>query len=240
MEGEEGGGGGGGGWGSGAPGGGAVVRLARELRELQREPCEGIAVHVNEANVADVQADIRGPEGTPFEGGIFRMRLAIGPDYPQAPPKGYFVTQIFHPNIATSGEICVNTLKRDWQPTHGLRHILMVIRCLLIEPFPESALNEEASSLLLEDYAEYEKNARLVTQIHAAPRLGGGGAGAASGAGASSGSNGIERSNTFPLQRDTANQATSLQRTGSGPPLGATGMKVAGKKLDKKRSLRRL
>ena len=36
----------------------------------------------------------------------------------------------------------MNTLKRDWQPTHGLRHILMVIRCLLIEPFPESAERE--------------------------------------------------------------------------------------------------
>lgn len=31
-----------------------------------------------------------------------------------------------------------------------LRHILMVVRCLLIEPFPESALNEEAAKMLLE------------------------------------------------------------------------------------------
>ena len=29
----------------------------------------------------------------------------------------------------------------------------MVIRCLLIEPYPESALNEEAGKALLEDYA---------------------------------------------------------------------------------------
>ena len=125
---------------------------------------------MNEANVADIQADIEGPEGTPFEGGTFRMRLALGPEYPAAPPKGYFVTRIFHPNVATSGEICVNTLKRDWQPSHGVRHILMVVRCLLIEPFPESALNEEASSLLLDDYEEYAKNARLMTSIHAAPK----------------------------------------------------------------------
>lgn len=26
--------------------------------------------------------------GTPFEGGLFRMRLAIGPEFPNAPPKG--------------------------------------------------------------------------------------------------------------------------------------------------------
>lgn len=39
---------------------------------------------------------------------------------------GYFVTRIFHPNIAKNGEICVNTLKKDWKPTLGLRHVLLV------------------------------------------------------------------------------------------------------------------
>ncbi len=39
---------------------------------------------------------------------------------------GYFVTRIFHPNVAKNGEICVNTLKKDWKPTLGLRHVLLV------------------------------------------------------------------------------------------------------------------
>lgn len=81
---------------------------------------------------------------------------------------GFFLTKIFHPNIRQpSGEICVNTLKKDWQPTHGLRHVLMVIRCLLIEPFPESALNEEAAKLMLEEYDEYFRRAKMFTSIHA-------------------------------------------------------------------------
>lgn len=66
---------------------------------------------------------------------------------------GFFLTKIFHPNISKTGEICVNTLKRDWKPELSLTHILTVIRCLLIEPYPESALNEEAGKLLLEDYS---------------------------------------------------------------------------------------
>lgn len=40
-------------------------------------------------------------------------------------------------------------------------------RCLLIEPFPESALNEEAGRLLMEDYEAYAQHARLMTSIHA-------------------------------------------------------------------------
>ena len=39
---------------------------------------------------------------------------------------GFFLTKIFHPNIATNGEICVNTLKKDWNPNLGLRHVLIV------------------------------------------------------------------------------------------------------------------
>lgn len=89
--------------------------------------------------------------------------------------------------MSKKGEICVNTLKKDWNPSKGLRHVLMVrkscntnlsvsdifhsssktIKCLLIAPNPESALNEEAGRLLLEKYEDYAKHAKLMTQIHA-------------------------------------------------------------------------
>jgi hypothetical protein len=39
---------------------------------------------------------------------------------------GYFLTKIFHPNVAKNGEICVNTLKKDWKEDLGFRHILLV------------------------------------------------------------------------------------------------------------------
>ena len=42
-----------------------------------------------------------------------------------------------------------------------------VIRCLLIEPNPESALNEEAGKLLLEAYDDYHSRAKMMTEIHA-------------------------------------------------------------------------
>ena len=39
---------------------------------------------------------------------------------------------------------------------------VQVVRCLLIEPFPESALNEEAGKMLMEDYEGYAKHARYL------------------------------------------------------------------------------
>lgn len=37
----------------------------------------------------------------------------------------------------------------------------------MIEPNPESALNEEAGKLLLESYEEFSKHARVITEVHA-------------------------------------------------------------------------
>ena len=125
---------------------------------------------------------------------------------------GFFLTKIFHPNIRQpSGEICVNTLKKDWQPSHGIRHVLMVIRCLLIEPFPESALNEEAAKLMLEDYDEYFRRAKMFTGIHAKP-----------------------------CRSLLPGEAASAEGTGSAAENPATKKAKSEKKMDKKKSLRRL
>lgn len=83
------------------------------------------------------------------------------------------LTKIFHPNVAQpSGEICVNTLKKDWKVGEwSLKHIFEIIRCLLIVPFPESSLNEEAGKQFMEDYKSFCESARVYTEVHAKPSL---------------------------------------------------------------------
>lgn len=64
----------------------------------------------------------------------------------------------------------MNTLKRDWQSDVTLSHVLQVIRCLLIVPFPESSLNDEAGKLFMTSYDEYASRARMITELHAIKR----------------------------------------------------------------------
>ena len=65
----------------------------------------------------------------------------------------------------------MNTLKKDWNPqAWSLYNIFEVIKCLLIVPFPESSLNEEAGKLFMEDYQEYFKHARMINEFNAVPK----------------------------------------------------------------------
>ncbi|TYZ61682.1 hypothetical protein PybrP1_005694 [[Pythium] brassicae (nom. inval.)] len=145
-----------------------IQRVARELRRLVVAPLDGIRyLPQDEEQLSELHVELRGPETTPYEGGFFRIKLVLSDGFPQAPPRGLFLTKIFHPNIATSGDICVNTLKKDWSPALGIAHVLQVIRCLLIVPFPESSLNDEAGRLFMDSYDEYARRARLWTAIHA-------------------------------------------------------------------------
>lgn len=104
-----------------------MKRLIAELAELTTtRPCEGIKVGFNEDNITEeISAEIEGPTGTPYEGGLFRVKLLLGGEYPSVPPKGFFLTKAFHPNISEKGEICVSVLKKDWTPEMGIRHVLL-------------------------------------------------------------------------------------------------------------------
>ncbi len=47
--------------------------------------------------------------------------------------------------------------------------LFQTVKCLLIYPNAESALNEEAGKLLLEQYQDYFSRAKMMTEIHARP-----------------------------------------------------------------------
>jgi ubiquitin-conjugating enzyme E2 S len=101
-------------------------------------------------------------EGTPFVGGCFKLKLILSQEYPNAPPRGFFLTKIYHPNVADNGDICVNTLKKDWTTDVTLKHIFQVIKCLLIVPFPESSLNCEAGKIMQHDFFSFITYGRTV------------------------------------------------------------------------------
>lgn len=60
------------------------------------------------SSLSHLEGTITGPEGTPYEGGVFKIDIIIPSSYPFEPPKMKFVTKIWHPNISSNtGAICL-------------------------------------------------------------------------------------------------------------------------------------
>lgn len=61
-------------------------------------------------------ATVFGPDETPWEGGVFSLRITFGDQYPEKPPRIRFTSEVFHPNgtrrveqnlLASHGNACL-------------------------------------------------------------------------------------------------------------------------------------
>ena len=78
--------------------------------------------------VATRNAVIIGPADTPFEDGTFRLVMNFEEQYPNKPPGVKFISQMFHPNVYGTGELCLDILQNRWSPTYEVAAILTSIQ----------------------------------------------------------------------------------------------------------------
>jgi len=145
-----------------------LKRLTRELRELLRNPPENCSAGpVNKKNMTVWNGTIIGPTDSPYENGIFKLKITFPEQYPFKAPKVYFETKIYHPNINKHGEICLDVLKDQWSPALSTSKLLLSISALLTDPNPDDPLVSEAANLYKNDRKEYDRVAKEWTEKYA-------------------------------------------------------------------------
>lgn len=144
-----------------------VRRLQKELLDIQRNDIPNLSAGLVGENLFEWEAVILGPIETPYEGGIFNLNISIPSNYPFKPPIVIFKTKIYHPNINSSGNICLDILKSQWSPSLTISKILLSICSLLSDPNPNDPLVPEIASVFKNNIELYNKTAREWTNIHA-------------------------------------------------------------------------
>ncbi|KAL2353481.1 ubiquitin-conjugating enzyme/RWD-like protein [Cryomyces antarcticus] len=99
----------------------------------------------------------KGPEETPFAGGLWKIHVELPDQYPYKSPSIGFKNRIFHPNIdELSGSVCLDVINQTWSPMYDMVNIFEVfLPQLLRYPNPTDPLNGEAAALLMRDSKSY-------------------------------------------------------------------------------------
>ncbi len=127
-----------------------ILRVKKEYEEL-REDFVSI-VWIEKITINHWKAYIEGPEGTVYQGGIFKIDIKIPEDYPISRPKMHFGSHVWHPNIyAHTGCIGLPLLKHNWTPQLDIRKVLLAIQDLLRNPDPRIIKRQS------EGYSRYKR-----------------------------------------------------------------------------------
>jgi ubiquitin-conjugating enzyme E2 T len=148
-----------------------LSRMKKELERLKKDPPHGVTCWCKEGRLNSLGANLLGAEGTPYEGGLFKLEIDIPANYPFQPPHVQFVTKIYHPNIDTAGRICLDVLKSpptgSWKPAHNLHTILTSIQLLLAEANPDDGLMADISNEYKQQRPTFNAKAKEWTRTHA-------------------------------------------------------------------------
>ena len=69
----------------------AVQRIQKEMLELIKQPLAYVSAGPDdESDLTRWSATIAGPKGTPYEGGVFQLKISFPPEYPYKPPTAAF------------------------------------------------------------------------------------------------------------------------------------------------------
>ncbi|KAI6174174.1 hypothetical protein M3Y98_01161100 [Aphelenchoides besseyi] len=142
-------------------------RIAKETQRLLQDPVPGISATPDDNNARYFHVIIAGPEGSPFDGGVFKLELFLPEEYPMAPPKVRFMTKIYHPNIDKLGRICLDILKDKWSPALQIRTVLLSIQALLSAPNPEDPLATDVAEQWKSNEGEAIRTAQEWTRLYA-------------------------------------------------------------------------
>jgi len=147
----------------------AVDRIRKEIKDMLKSKDPNITANVDGSDITHWRATIKGPKDTPYEGGVYNLRITLPQEYPFQPPKIMFDTKIYHCNISSQGHICLDILKDGWSPALTIEKTLLSLISLLEHPNPNDPLEPNVAREMKVDGMTFLRKATEITKKYAMP-----------------------------------------------------------------------
>jgi ubiquitin-conjugating enzyme E2 M len=101
----------------------AQLRVQNDLQELSL-PSTMKTEFPDADDILNFLLHIEPDEGM-YKGGRFTFTFAVNQNFPHDPPKVKCKQKIYHPNIDTQGNVCLNILREEWKPVLNLNAVIV-------------------------------------------------------------------------------------------------------------------
>ncbi|KAJ2617798.1 hypothetical protein H4S08_000178 [Coemansia sp. RSA 1365] len=142
----------------------SAKRIQKELAEISLDPPSNCSAGPKGDNLYEWGSTIIGPGDSPYSGGVFFLDIHFPREYPFKPPKIIFRTRIYHCNINSQGQICLDILKDNWSPALTISKVLLSICSLLTDPNPQDPLVHSIAKQLIDNRKEHDNTAKEWTK----------------------------------------------------------------------------
>ncbi|KAI9845625.1 MAG: hypothetical protein M1837_004599 [Sclerophora amabilis] len=162
---------------------GRIPYLMKELAGMATSLPEGIFVKASADTLGMLKCLIVGPEGTPYEGGLFEFDIFADNEYPIGPPHVHFCGTHggrvdTNPNLHIDGTVCLSLLgtfsgppESKWQSRKStILSVLVSIQAMILNEEPwrnEPMATNDFSKQALYYSREYTKKVQLMTVRYA-------------------------------------------------------------------------
>mmetsp|Transcript_19787 Transcript_19787/g.25289 ORF Transcript_19787/g.25289 Transcript_19787/m.25289 type:complete len:231 (-) Transcript_19787:396-1088(-) len=132
------------------------IRVQKDVSELDGGDCA--QAHFPDPNDLMNFYVTVSPDDGYWKGYKYKFEFKVPDMYPHEPPKVKCLNKIYHPNIDTDGNVCLNILRADWKPVLDINAIIYGLIVLFVQPNADDPLNHKAAEKLRKNPQEFLNN----------------------------------------------------------------------------------
>jgi len=143
-------------------------RIMEEFNKLKNSNCISIVkCEFMNGDINNWRVAFEGSPCSPYEDGIFQVKVNLPSNFPNERPYLYFITKMFHPNVRQRDGLVSLNLMYQWVSSRTIEEVLYGFIEVMDNPRTGTGYGEEPQQLLEQDRDKFFEKVEEYTYQYA-------------------------------------------------------------------------